>query len=290
MLDQNEMQIVERALNADLKYGSVGANLSLVCAQIPRTRVDDDSPLTGNEIAVAVRAVQHQLVPNRQWSQAFESLYAKYSGLRLQSNEALLTAAYRESFGGDLLMSPDRLIRLAETQQVAQQLAMNQEWQDQQAAYTQQVQNTAAESRELAQMIIDLTSYLMGSDGSPLGVNEYVRRQTAARIERETNALLAIHADELRARHADWKYKRDLQNMSAAEVRDVVKDQSRLQRYSEFQPIPPEYQMPGKQVSVPWSRQLLQRLPSMEIRRLFKTYGESQLNAAVQNAVMAGRQ
>jgi hypothetical protein len=170
---------------------------------------------------------------------------------------------------------------------VQKQLGTTQAYKDDQAAEADELQHWTATADKGGAMIVDMTRYLIGEDGEPKGRTKWDKQIIQRRLDKETADLLALTFDELSERHASWLFKRRLESMTAAEVKAIVKrdDLARRAGYTEFKPIPTNYSPPDKETAfIPWSQQLLTKLPAAELSRLMKVYGEKQLNNAAATA------
>ena len=141
-------------------------------------------------------------------------------------------------------------------------------------------------------MILDLTNYLLNDEGEVKGKGRYEQAVIQKRLDKETAELSALTYDQLSERHAQWQYQKKLEGMSTEQIRAIVREEDKSRRavFTEFLPIPASYSPPGKpEVFIPWSTELLRRLPSVEQRRLFKLFGEAQLNGALNAAAATAR-
>jgi hypothetical protein len=111
-----------------------------------------------------------------------------------------------------------------------------------------------------------------------------------ALVEKEQARLANLSLEQLRSEaaakaavtaraEADSEEKQRLAELSREELVKIA-NQGRLVS-SQFAPLPPSYSPPGKEVSVPWSVQLLKRLPPSETKRLIRVYGADAINGAI---------
>jgi hypothetical protein len=236
----------------------------------------------GEEVAVIFRIQEClQVAVNAAYRTAFQQFFAKHSELQVTANEDLLVSAVQSAGGA---ITAENLEAVVNDSTVRSRLTTTQAHKDQLAAEQAEEQHWTATADKGGSMIVDMTSYLLGPDGEPKGRTKWDKQIIQKRLDKETSDLLALSFDELSEKHAQWKYKKDLESMSVEEVRAIVQaaDKQRRSAYTEFLPIPSTYSPPGKpEVHIPWTTELFKRLPVLENKRLFKLFGEAQLNAAV---------
>jgi hypothetical protein len=95
----------------------------------------------------------------------------------------------------------------------------------------------------------------------------------------EVERIKGLALEELRRVRDHRAEKERLRNMTRGEVAEVVRSNAPAVP-SRYQPIPPLYVPPGKEQGVPFSFQLMKRLPTVELKRLLFLYGDEQISAA----------
>jgi hypothetical protein len=141
----------------------------------------------------------------------------------------------------------------------------------------------------------------------PAGSNRYAVALENKRIEERRQQIWDMSLEQLEEAEA----KRNLRNLPVSELRKIVNDAepARLQkivngdrhqgaepqaildmrnraaeqvRMGIYRPIPAEFKIPGKDITVPWSHSLLAQLPPDMVRKLLQLYGNDALTAAVE--------
>jgi hypothetical protein len=283
-LNEIEKQFVEQILAEDLKFRCVESNIHFILDAVERTDARGEN-LTESKVRRAISNVAETLAANDAYAGAFRTFFAAHPSLNLTANELIL-ASLVQSAGGAI--TAENLEIVANDPAVKARLATTQAYKDDQAAEQAERDHWSNISRQGANMILDLTNYLLGEDGEVKGKGRYEKAVIQKRLDKETAELSALTYDQLSTRHAQWEYEQKLRGMSTEEVRAIVRgeDKARRASYTEFLPIPEKYSPPGKpEVFIKWSTELFKRLPAVEQRRLFKLFGEIQLNAALNAAV-----
>jgi hypothetical protein len=141
----------------------------------------------------------------------------------------------------------------------------------------------------------------------PAGSNRYAVALDNKRIEAERQRIWDLSLEELEA----LKTKKNLRSMSKEELKKIVNDAEPARREQMvfgnrhadavpeqimtlreraaeqvkmgiYRPIPLEFQIPGKEISVPFSFSLLRQLPKEIVSRLMTMYGDTQLTMRCQ--------
>jgi hypothetical protein len=283
MLSELEIEFVKQILDEDLKYGHAEANLSFVVAAVARTGARAEL-LTESVVRRAISDVSEKLAANEQYASAFHSFWMAHPELAVIANEMILAAQSQALFGA---VTSQNLEIVFSDPEIRRKLAFSEAHRalvtSDRDAYNLALQQATTTATQGASMILDLTNYLLGPDGEPKGRTRWDKQIIEKRLQKETSDLMALSFDELSQKHAEWKYKQDLQSMTVEQVRAIVKEDDKARRagYTEFRPIPPSYSPPNKDtVFIPWSQQLLTKLPAAELSRLMQIYGSQQLNSA----------
>jgi hypothetical protein len=121
--------------------------------------------------------------------------------------------------------------------------------------------------------------------------SEKLLAHTASLYEKERTHLAGLTLDQLRAEatakteataraEAESEEKQRLTELPREELVKIA-NQGR-QVSSQFAVLPPNYSPPGEpEVQIPWSVQLLKRLPPSETKRLIRVYSANAINAAI---------
>jgi hypothetical protein len=278
-LNEIEKQFVEQILAEDLKFRGVESNLNFVLDAVERTDARSEH-LTESKVRRAISDVAEKLCANAGYHNAFDQLYMQHPELNVIANEGLLVSAVQKAGGA---ITSENLEIVANDPAVKARLATTQAYKNNLAAEQAEQQHWTAAADKAGAMVVAMTAHLLGENGEPKGRTKWDKQIIQKRLDAETAALLALSFDELSEKHEAWLYKRRLESMTAAEVRDIVKadDLKRRATYTEFRPLPESYSPPNKEtVFIPWSQQLLTKLPAAELFRLMQLYGSKQLNGA----------
>jgi hypothetical protein len=282
-LSDQERLFVETILNEDLRFGKADANVNFVIDAVAGSGARGEL-LTESVVRRAISDVSGKLATNGQYAEAFHHFFMAHPELAVIANELILASKSQALFGA---VTAQNLEAVLSDPEIRRKLAFSEAHRAlvtaDRDAYNLALQQATTTATQGASMILDLTKYLL-ADGEPKGKTHYDKQIIQRRLDKETADLMALTFDELSQKHAEWKYKKDLESMSVSEVRAIVQaaDKQRRSAYTEFLPIPSTYSPPGKpDVRIPWSTELFKRLPVLENKRLFKLFGEAQLNAAV---------
>lgn len=139
----------------------------------------------------------------------------------------------------------------------------------------------------------------------PAGSNRYAVALENKRIEERRQQIWDMSLEQLE----ELEVKRNLRSLPVSELRKIVNnaEPARLQkivngdrhqgaepqaildmraraaeqvRMGIYRPLPAEFKIPGKEISVPWSHSLLAQLPADMTRKLLNLYGNDALTAA----------
>jgi hypothetical protein len=282
LLNDDERRFVEQILDEDLRFRGLDSNLGFVIEAIETTNSRGEQ-LTETVVRRAISNVGGQLAANASYAKAFHQFFMLYPSLNLTANELLLADAHRAIFGPRTDLTSENLEVIARGSRMQEKLAVTQQYKEELAAEDAALQQSRVTAREAASMIVQMTAYLL-TDGEIKGRTQYDKLVNKKRLNKETAELSTLSREELLERYSAWKYKKDLEGMSVEDVRKIVQqdDKQRRAAFTEFLPIPASYSPPGKpDVHIPWSTELFKKLPILEKKRLFKLFGEAQLNAAV---------
>jgi hypothetical protein len=290
--NDSEKDFVRQILDEDVKYGHVDCNFGFVCDAVERSGARAEQ-LTESVVRRAISDISGKLATNGQYAEAFHQCFMTHPELAVTANELILASQSQALFGA---VTAQNLEAVLSDPEIRRKLTFSEAHQARltadRDAYNLALQQATTTATQGASIILDLTAYLLGPDGLPKGKTRWDKAIIERRLEKETSDLMALTFDELSEKHEAWLYKRRLESMTASEVREIVKadDLKRRSTYTEFLTIPSTYSPPGKpDVKIPWTRELLKRLPDVELRRLFKVFGEAQLNEAVNAAAAQGR-
>jgi hypothetical protein len=282
-LNEFEKQFVKQILAENSKFRGVESNLHFVLDAVSRSNARGEE-INETLVRRVISSVAPQLATNAQYAGAFQQFFMTHPELAVDANENILAKQSQQLFGA---VSAENLELLFSDPQVKAQLVFSEAHQSRvtadRDAYNHELQQATTTAAQGASMILDLTKYLIAPDGEPKGKTRWDKAILQKRLDSETAALMALSFDELSEKHEAWLYKHRLESMTADEVRSIVKldDLARRATYTEFQPLPQSYSPPNKEtVFIPWSHQLLTKLPAAELARLMQLYGHEQLNSA----------
>jgi hypothetical protein len=148
----------------------------------------------------------------------------------------------------------------------------------------------------------------------PTGSNRYTVALNNKRIEAERQRIWDMSLEQL----TELAQKKNMRNMSKEELKKIVNDAEPARReqmifgnrhadavpeqimtlreraaeqvkMGVYRPIPLEFQIPGKEISVPFSFSLLRQLPKEIVSRLMTMYGDTQLTMRCQEFLFSKR-
>jgi hypothetical protein len=268
------------------KYAPSGANENVLALRFPLDGFMPSDIMFRNEAQLLIAS--GQIRETADWTEAFREFHAvTYGVYLLECNLPILEKALRGR-----KPTPELLVQISSD--VAGQLVMTADA----SAQAARDQKHEALFHELApRLITDI----------PAGSNRYAVQLENRRIEERRQQMWDLSLEELEA----LKAKKNLRGMSKEELKAIVNSAEPVRREQYifgnrhadavpeqimtlreraaeqvkmgiYRPIPLEFQIPGKEISVPFSFSLLRQLPKELISRLMTMYGDTQLTMRCQ--------
>jgi len=250
-------ETVKEFLYPILRYRDVAANEQMLIAA-------SAAPVTLESVREAFSRIKHQLATNNDYAEAYRTFFQKYPEYAVEANMAVLDDLHH---GEDI--TAQTLEELLENPNVIRQLAV-----------TAEASNQQADEHELNAIIAEIVGNLKTQiDGRGRKLCTDASGRHLVDYKTEVERIQSLGLEDLRALLADRTERRRLRSLSKEELHQVVKSNSSAWP-SRYEPIPSQYIVPGKDIGINWSFQLLKRLPTPEQKRLLRIFGEAQINAA----------
>ncbi len=252
---------IRRILSHYPRWDGVGANVNMVYD----ARLTAKDELVRETIERLGRS--GQLAVNADYAQAYRTFFNTHPELTLEGNMSVLDAALAESGEAVTAENLEDLLQPGHPYSVLSQLSI-----------TAEAEQSQAEQQEWNAIIAELIEVktFIDSRGRRACYDE-LGRITA--YKEFSERIKAMSLEDLRRIRDSRAEVQRLRGMSVKELQQVVRDNAPATP-SRYELIPPQYVVPGKDIGINWSFQLLRRLPSQETARLIRMYGNDQVTAA----------
>ena len=233
-----------------------------------------EKPVTVFQLGRIFNQVEHMLIPSSSYMAAYREFFAKTPEFDdSDANRNLLDAAFLEKGLNHRELSAEDLANILPNTQGL--------------SVTAEALQDESDRQERKRILKECIARLVDADGKPKITlsRDGLSPQSAHR--REVERLEALDLNALRAIKQKRQDTQALREMPVEDLRKKVRQEfdSSHPTFSQYLPLPTFYSPPYKpDVEIPWSAELLKRLPSLEQRRLMRLYGNEQLTAAL-NAV-----
>jgi hypothetical protein len=269
MVTQDERKTVARMILADKKYRryECEANESLVLSELAKIEAPDSSLFIQRVDSLIANG---KLCLSPRWSEAFRIFFERHPELNCDANVEILDAALQAR------ATHARLEALLSYDHIHRQLATT-------ASGARQFADETERQRLVSDLVASLKPQIDGRTGKQV---VYRNRTHATSYGEEVSRIEGLPLADLRQINTERLEKQRIAGLSREEIHTEMKLQAAANcpQHTRYASITPEYEIPGKSVSVPWSAQLFGRLPISEQRRLMDRFGNEQLTAAFEAA------
>jgi hypothetical protein len=255
MNKEDALETVREFLYPILRYRDVDANEKMLLAACA-------APVTLESVRDAFFRIKNQLATNGDYHESYQIFFSKHPEYALEANMAVLDDIHH---GEEI--TAQSLEELLENPNVVRQLSL-----------TVEASNQQSEQQEWDAIVVQLIDVKTFIDGNGRRVcYDELGRITAYKDFSERVKTMGL--EDLRKIRDDKAEKQRLRAMPRDELRQAVRESAPAWP-SRYEPIPPQYVVPGKDIGINWSFQLFKRLPTQEQKRLLRVFGEAQINTA----------
>jgi hypothetical protein len=237
------------------------ANVGIVAERIP-------NEATWGQLFDIIETLgrNRQLAINGDYTAAYQEFFAKHSEFANQANQKILDDVLIQQREPVTVENLENLLHPGSPNFVGDQLCLTTE--------ALQVQADAAERERLVKEIGQGKDHYFTRLPSDGAMQKWVVAGLVEESLERLREIAAIISEERRLR--------GLSKEDSQATHQTFRTEERKALYAMRYPkLPDSYTPPGKDTPVPWSRTLIKKLPSVEISRLLRIYGEDQLEAAV---------